>query len=155
MPTVDQSLIPTGSAGSGSLLMQPGGGTPRTDDIQGAHVMSCEFSHMNFDDPIVFPGVRNATHLHTFFGNTATNFASNRDSILNSGNSTCRGGIANRSAYWVPSLIDTRTGAPVRPHEIVFYYAHGGVPGPQIQPHPAAPTTMCRTSPPTAGRTRS
>jgi hypothetical protein len=39
---------------------------------------------------------------------------------LGSGASTCRGGTANRSAYWVPTMIDTQTGTPdqaeSRPH---------------------------------------
>ena len=137
MPYVNASAIPSGSSGVGSALLGTTTSAPATDDIQGALVMFCQFSHMNFDDPIVFPGVRDATHLHAFFGNTGANFASTPESIRNSGNSTCLGGTANRSSYWVQALIDTRDGAPVRPHEMVTYYTHGRVPGPEIEPHPA------------------
>ena len=70
---------------------------------------------MNFDDPIVFPGVRNATHLHAYFGNTGVDATTTSDSLANSGNSTCRGGTLNRSAYWVPAVIDVRTGRPIAP----------------------------------------
>jgi hypothetical protein len=37
----------------------------------GAFAPACAFSHMAFDDPIVFPGQSGRSHLHTFFGNTA------------------------------------------------------------------------------------
>ncbi len=137
MPHVDRALIPTGSSGTGAHLVAPGAGPPDPNDIQGAIVMLCDYSHMNFDDPIVFPGVPDATHLHAFFGNTGTNHASTIDSIRTGGNSTCRGGVANRSSYWAPALIDTRTARPVRPREVVIYYTHGNLPGPEITPHPA------------------
>jgi hypothetical protein len=79
---------------------------------------------MNFDDPIVFPGRPGASHLHTFFGNTGTDASSTYESLRNTGNGTCDGGIANRSAYWVPSLLDAG-GAPVVPTWSFQYYKSG------------------------------
>jgi len=79
---------------------------------------------MSKDDPIVFPGQPGASHLHTFFGNTLTNAFSTADSLRNTGNSTCRGGTANRTAYWIPSLLDLN-GIPIAPTEAVFYYKSG------------------------------
>jgi len=79
----------------------------------GAFRVNCSLSHMNFDDPLVFPGQVRATHLHAFFGNTGVNANSNNTSINNSGNSTCTGGTENRSGYWMPAMIDTATGRPV------------------------------------------
>jgi hypothetical protein len=70
---------------------------------------------MNFDDPLLFPGVSRATHLHSFFGNTLVNASSNNTSINTTGNSTCTGGTLNRSAYWAPAVIDTATSRPVDP----------------------------------------
>ena len=35
-------------------------------------VVRCAFSHSSFDDPIVHPGHRGASHLHQFFGNHST-----------------------------------------------------------------------------------
>ena len=96
----------------------------------------CAYSHMRFDDPIVFPGQVGRTHLHTFFGNTGTDANSTTASIAGSGNSTCAGGILNRSAYWVPSVIDTRTGTPVRPDSMVVYYKANGFNN-VVQPMPA------------------
>jgi hypothetical protein len=94
---------------------------------------------MGFDDPIVKPGQPGASHLHTFFGNTATNADSTPDSIANSGSSTCHGGIANRSAYWVPTLYDTRTGQPLKPSAGIMYYktAYEGVRPDEVVPAPA------------------
>jgi hypothetical protein len=45
-------------------------------------------------------------------------------SLRDGGNGTCSGGIANRSAYWVPSLIDAG-GVPVVPKWSFQYYKSG------------------------------
>ena len=80
---------------------------------------------MAFDDPIVYPGQPGRSHLHAFFGNTGTSANSTAASIASSGNSTCRGGTANRTAYWVPAMIDTKDGTPVAPDQIIVYYKVG------------------------------
>lgn len=85
----------------------------------------CLLSHMAWDDPIVLPGQPDMSHLHAFFGNTGTNANSTAASIANSGNSTCRGGTANRSAYWAPPFIDTKDGTPVQPDLLQVYYKTG------------------------------
>lgn len=104
----------------------------------GAFREPCNFSHMLFDDPIAFPGQPGASHLHTFMGNADANSASNVNSIANSGNSTCGGGTLNRTAYWVPTLIDIRTGQPVVPISTNFYYKLGynGVKAGSVQTFP-------------------
>jgi hypothetical protein len=93
---------------------------------------------MAFDDPIVYPGRAGAAHLHTFFGNTGTNAWSTDQSLRDTGNSTCLGGTVNRSAYWVPSMIDTATGKPIAPDIAVIYYKQGYMvrPSSVIQPLP-------------------
>jgi hypothetical protein len=127
---------------------RPGSTTPDTPHIGvfgardaggiGAFRSVCQFSHMNFDDALVFPGQPNATHLHTYFGNTGARFDSTAQSLATSGGSTCRGGTANRSAYWVPTMIDTRSGRPLVPQLIHVYYKTGynGIRDDQIQPWP-------------------
>lgn len=65
----------------------------------------CNVSHHAYDDPIVFPGLRGAAHLHTFFGNTKTNAFSTYRTLRTSGRSTCAAGPINRSAYWFPSVL--------------------------------------------------
>lgn len=143
-PAIDRSKIPTGSAGSDKPLVAAANNSGRPNDI-GASRTVCAFSHMNFDDPIVNPGQPGASHLHVFFGNTKTDAFSTADSLASTGNSTCRGGILNRSAYWAPALIDTRTGVPIvpayaKPHNkpMEAYYKSGyrGLRPDQMQPLP-------------------
>ncbi len=70
----------------------------------------CGYSHTSKNDPIVFPGQSGAAHWHVFFGNTAAN--ENLTTPATQGNSTCNGGILNRTAYWAPALIDTSSYNP-------------------------------------------
>lgn len=135
MPVVNAALIPAPVAGSGVARLAASGERGRnTGEVAIRFV--CDYSHMRFDDPIVFPGQVGRSHLHTFFGNTGADANSTAASIAGSGNSTCAGGILNRSAYWVPSVIDTRTGAPVRPDSMVVYYKANGF-HTAVQPMPA------------------
>jgi hypothetical protein len=137
-PYIDMTKIPAGNPGVGTVQLQATSEQPGPSDGTGAFRTRCEYSHMLKDDPIVFPGKPGASHLHTFFGNKGASAASTPTSIANSGNSTCRGGTANRTAYWVPSLIDEK-GAPVKPSFGDFYYKTGynGIAPGKIQPFPA------------------
>lgn len=88
----------------------------------GAFRILCAYSHMEKDDPLLYPGVSGGSHAHVFVGNTGTDADSTASSILNSGSSTCDGGIANRSGYWAPcaySLTDMTCRAP---HHFTVYY---------------------------------
>jgi hypothetical protein len=98
----------------------------------------CQFSHLNTDDPIVAPMRIGASHLHVFWGNTGTDATSTQASIATSGRSTCRGGTANRTAYWAPAVIDTGTGAPQAPELVHVYYKSGyyGLSPQEIRPLP-------------------
>jgi hypothetical protein len=82
----------------------------------------CEPSHVSYDDPIVFPGQANATHLHMFFGNTLTNANSTYQSLRTTGNGSCQGGPLNRTGYWFPAMIKTTTNQVIWPYHIQFYY---------------------------------
>jgi len=131
MPEIDGSVpLPTGSAGSSAIDLSkiiPADpyGPPPGETWRGAFRIECDFSHMNYDDAIVFPGQPGRAHLHTYFGNTGADASSTAESIATSGNSTCEGGIANRSAYWVPAMIETGTGRPIAPTMIMTYYKTG------------------------------
>jgi len=123
---IDLTAIPIGSTGSGELRIRETTALPAAKpDGVGSFRTICGFSHMSFDDPIVFPGQPGAAHLHAFFGNTGANAYSTAESLANENNSTCFGGIANRSSYWVPALIDTSTGKPVVPSDPIWYYKTG------------------------------
>jgi hypothetical protein len=124
MPAVNGATLPAPAPGAGVLRVKATTDYGVPNNI-GAFRVTCRLSHMAFDDPIVYPGQPNRSHLHAFFGNTDTDANSTTNSLLTTGNSTCDGGIANRSAYWVPALIDTATGAPVKPRTLIVYYKQG------------------------------
>jgi hypothetical protein len=125
--TYDPAKIPAGHKGVGVADLANTGEKPGPDpDGIGAFRTVCEYSHMKPDDPIVKPGQAGASHLHTFWGNTATDANSTFNSLRAEGSrGTCRGGTVNLSAYWVPSVIDTRNGAPLAPDLIHVYYKSG------------------------------
>lgn len=88
---------------------------------EGQFRLACEYSHFSYDDPIIYPGQPGKSHLHMFFGNTETNAHTTEDSLINTGGATCQGFELNRSAYWVPALLDGKGNAVV-PYNIVIYY---------------------------------
>ena len=94
---------------------------PRPLEGNSTFYTACNISHLNYDDPIVYPGQVKAAHLHTYFGNTKANAHTNKDSLLSTGGGSCSGGAMNRSAYWVPTMIDNTGGARVPSHMIVYY----------------------------------
>jgi hypothetical protein len=91
----------------------------------GAFRTFCAFSHLAYDDPIIYPGEFGAAHLHMFFGNTGTNAASTYASLRTTGGSTCQGGPLNRTAYWAPTLHDA-SGKVVVPEFFELYYKGNG-----------------------------
>ncbi len=104
--------------------------TTRFDDgpasQQGAHGdgnfrATCQYSHFNYDDPIIYPNKPGKAHLHMYYGNTETDAYSTKNSLVNSGGSTCNGFELNRSAYWSPALLDGK-GNVVLPKQIILYY---------------------------------
>ena len=138
--SVDPASIPAPAIGSSTRNIGPAAYSPHAGD--GAFRTNCRISHLNFDDPIVFPGQPNSTHAHSYFGKTGIDARSTTSSIEGSGNTTCTGGTVNRSAYWAPSVIDTDTSRPVVPdsdHALQTYYKVGyqGVAPAQIQNLPA------------------
>ncbi|MFD0591915.1 DUF1996 domain-containing protein [Catellatospora coxensis] len=84
---------------------------------------TCTYSHSVKDDPIVFPGLPGASHMHSFFGNRSTNAGSTLDSLRANTTTTCTPAPADLSAYWVPTLYDR--GTAVEPKESWFTTARG------------------------------
>nr|MDT0662520.1 DUF1996 domain-containing protein [Micromonospora sp. DSM 115978] len=83
----------------------------------------CPFTHRLPDDPIIFPRLSGASHMHDFFGNTSTDAFSDYTSLANA-DSNCNPAI-DLSSYWVPTLYDNNT--PVAPTGVTFYYLGEGV----------------------------
>jgi hypothetical protein len=75
---------------------------------------------ISYDDPIIYPNQPGAAHLHQFFGNTKANASSTYNSLRQSGESTCMSPL-NRSAYWMPAMLDG-VGHVVRPDHVAIYY---------------------------------
>lgn len=97
---------------------------------------ACFPSHLSYDDPIVFPNQPGKAHLHQFFGNTLTSSGSTIQSLERTGDSTCDGQQLNRSAYWIPALID-QSGNVRIPQYTQMYYKAGPMTGQKITPFPA------------------
>lgn len=117
-----------------ALLLQGGwsqtpGAIPQSmaPDVVGAFRFDCAPGQILYDDPIVYPGQPGKSHLHQFFGNTTANANSTYDSLRRAGSSTCEDhpgipGVAiNRSAYWIPAMLDGK-GNVVKPTFVTIYY---------------------------------
>lgn len=83
----------------------------------------CPFSHRLPDDPIVFPNLPGASHMHSFFGSRVTNAYTNVNDLLN-GASNCSPAV-DTSSYWVPTFYVNDQ--PVEPTTGIFYYLGEGV----------------------------
>lgn len=116
-PCVNRDLIPAPRQGYSTDRLTSASIPVRGFGEPGAFRTRCDFSHMNYDDPVLFLNQPGRAHLHTFFGNTRANAFSTSESLLTSGNSTCSGGTINRSSYWVPAMIESRTGRPIVPND--------------------------------------
>ncbi|WP_448566130.1 DUF1996 domain-containing protein [Thalassotalea ganghwensis] len=127
---------------------------------RGIFRINCDFSHLSYNDPIVYPGQEDVAHLHRFYGNTLVDHDTTMESLYSTGESSCQGGALNRSSYWVPALLapvfDSSTGEKIydedgqqrwqvvpavvgnddEAHEI-FYYSAGIDDIEAIQPIPA------------------
>jgi len=123
---VNCATIPAPVIGHSDVRLRPTNTVPHaTRDNVGSVRTTCDLSHFNHDDPLLYPGRPGAAHLHMWFGNTAGNAFLTPENILKTGNSTCRGGIANRSAYWVPAILDSTDGAVIPASFTHVYYKTG------------------------------
>ena len=100
-----------------------GGEVPQStaDEPSGAFRTLCTFSHLAYDDPIVYPSQPGKSHLHMFFGNTSADADSTYESLRASGGGSCQGGPINRTGYWAPAMFDA-AGKVVVPDDFIVYY---------------------------------
>lgn len=152
-PCIDMAYITPAVTGASTELFDtclpvPNPATYCSNGVgeQSAFRTQCSFSHMNKDDAVLFRNQPGVAHLHTYFGNTGANYASTSTTLRNSGNSTCRGGIFNRSAYWVPTMVNGTNGRPLSMDgrntiypDLDAYYKLGyqGIAPNAVQPYPA------------------
>jgi Domain of unknown function (DUF1996)/Carbohydrate binding module (family 6) len=80
---------------------------------------SCTVSHAKTDDPIVFPNLPGASHMHSFLGNDSTDASTTTETLLANTGSSCKP-LDDHSAYWIPTLYED--GKAVEPHGVTVYY---------------------------------
>ena len=133
-PAIPTTGLPMVSDGLDvNAFLQPSWGTgaipaSAAPDVVGAFRLICQAGMSNarlaemikYDDPIVYPGQPGKSHLHQFFGNTGANANSDYVSLRTTGESSCSN-IMNRSAYWMPAMMDGR-GFVVPPDYVTIYY---------------------------------
>jgi Domain of unknown function (DUF1996) len=99
-PTNAPSPTPTPTASSAS--------------VDGGWLLKCAYSHSLPDDPIVFPGLPGASHLHDFLANTTADANSTYGTMtFNSATTTCAASTGDTSGYWAPALY--RNGVKIDP----------------------------------------
>jgi hypothetical protein len=81
----------------------------------------CRYSHRAADDPIVFPGLPGASHMHSFVGNKAVDAGTVAGDLQKFTATTCKP-AQDHSAYWVPTLYENGTGKPVETTGFRVYY---------------------------------
>jgi len=77
----------------------------------GTFRVKCGVSHLNYDDPIVFPGEADRAHLHTYLGNMDADYRLTPGNAREASGSTCHGGPLNLSSYWYPTLLRPEYGS--------------------------------------------
>jgi len=82
-------------------------GTTRVSEFH----TDCDVSGQAPDDPIVFPGLPGASHLHTFFGPAVD--AASTPAKLAAEKTSCTA-PGDNSAYWVPALLHNGTPVPMK-----------------------------------------
>lgn len=120
---VNSQLVPAWGTGAVPPSSSP--------DVVGAFRFVCNASHLAKDDPIVYPGQPGRSHLHQFFGNTSANANSTYESLRTTGESTCNSPL-NRSAYWMPAMLNGKGGVVI-PDYVSVYYKRMPVSDPNCQ----------------------
>jgi uncharacterized repeat protein (TIGR02543 family) len=132
MTYIDTSFpLPVGRPGVTQEYLESEDGGPRSVGTRDTFRSFTNFTHFNYDDPIIFPGVPGASHLHMYFGNSRVNASTTAANIRTNCSSASSGGTANCSAYWMPAIIDG-SGRPVVPNregqydsDAILYYKAG------------------------------
>jgi lysophospholipase L1-like esterase len=119
-----ESITPIASNFDIKSFISPGYGVvppSNVPDVVGAFRFICQPGQMNYDDPILYPGVKGGSmHLHQWYGNTEAKYDSTYPSIRATGESTCSNKL-NRSAYWIPAMMNSQ-GLVIKPDYLSIYY---------------------------------
>jgi hypothetical protein len=126
----EATMIPTNFDITPELGTVPVAQSAAPDNV-GAFRFICTAGQIRADDPIVYPNQPGRSHLHQFFGNTEANASSTYDSLRKTGQSTCMSPV-NRSAYWMPAMLNGR-GMVIRPDHVTIYYKRRPASSPACQ----------------------
>ncbi|GIM90268.1 DUF1996 domain-containing protein [Paractinoplanes toevensis] len=131
--TTPATVAPTGSTGAGWVDVDPAKWAAQLAEFNAMAFRpitnnpvrvaefnaACTVSHSKTDDPIVFPNLPGASHMHSFLGNDITDAATTTDTLLKNTGSSCKP-LDDHSAYWIPTLYEN--GQAVEPHGVTVYY---------------------------------
>jgi hypothetical protein len=136
----DVNTTLTAAWGSGAIAPE------NSTDVVGAFRFICGAGHLSYDDPIVYPGQPGRSHLHQYYGNTTANAYSTFASLRAAGDSTCNNmgndTAANRSAYWMPAMLDGK-GNVVLPDYVQVYYKREPLDSPACDPKSPSRAGIC------------
>ncbi|HEX7247245.1 MAG TPA: DUF1996 domain-containing protein [Actinomycetota bacterium] len=113
------------------LAVHPTAGA-RGLDRKAGWVVRCSFVRHLRADPIVYPRLPGASHLHAFFGNEGTDAYSTYRSLRR--DTTSCGLMQDTAAYWIPAVYDD--GRRVEPMIAAFYYRNRVAPARSVRPFP-------------------
>jgi hypothetical protein len=133
---IDESTIPAPYLGISTISTVPNTGVIFDTPSGGKTRLNFKVFKYAYEDPIVFPGQARAGHLHMFFGNSCINGTSTFADLMACETSTMIGGIANKSSYWMPAMIDSRDGKVLEPFQTLLYYTINSQQAPFVQPFP-------------------
>ncbi|MBM2615847.1 DUF1996 domain-containing protein [Actinoplanes sp. LDG1-06] len=118
-----EGWVPVDTAAWNAQLTEFRALTPRPVPANSVRVpefnATCAYSHSKPDDPIVFPAMPGASHMHSFLGNTSTNANTTTQTLLANAGTTCRP-APDLSAYWIPTLY--QGDRVIEPKDVVVYY---------------------------------
>ncbi|WP_230860069.1 DUF1996 domain-containing protein [Actinoplanes aureus] len=118
-----QGWIPIDQAAWNAQLAQFNAMVPRTVPAGTVRVpefnATCAYSHSRPDDPIIFPGLPGASHMHSFLGNDRTDANTTTGTLLANAGTSCRP-APDLSAYWIPTLY--QGDRAIEPKDVVVYY---------------------------------
>lgn len=123
-PVVIDTTIRLFNAGVSYAKVKTGQWTGDATSGEASVRFICTLAKTGMFDPIVYAGKAGVGHFHAFYGNTSIVPSSTTESLVAAGNSTCMGGTANRTAYWVPMMV-TEQGAMIASDSMIIYYKAG------------------------------
>lgn len=122
LPVINPASIPAPNPGLNVFKVRPSiplvAGAPKIRPQVG-------FAKTEQIDPMTQPGIAVSNHMHDFFGNSDMTKDST-DATVAVGKSTSKGGTANRTSYWTPTFVDSRTDYIVPFRNSLVYYLGGG-----------------------------